>query len=243
MNTTLHLIWGPASTGKTAKSVALAERNGAPVLVLDRIQCCPDVAIGSGRPSEQELRGTKRVYLNSRPIAQGIISAQQAVERLHQLIDHYSAIYPLIILEGGSVSILQEMVKHRTWGQQYAWSFEPVPMPSTEHFLKRATQRVWEMFYPGDGLKSLLDEMVQIWAYPEYRYTLADIDGYRCIISYMHQRRRHVDEILHMSLDEHKQLAEEIAREYWQHALWQQENFPAIPHTWCQPPRRLTQSD
>ncbi|OSN07953.1 isopentenyl transferase family protein [Lonsdalea britannica] len=234
MSTRLHLIWGPTSTGKTARSVALAERTGAPVLVLDRIQCCPDVAMGSGRPSEQELRGTKRVYLNSRPISQNIISAQQAVEQLHQLTDHYSATHPLIILEGGSVSILQEMVKHTTWGQSYTWSFEPIPMPSADVFLKRATKRVWEMFYPDGGLKSLLEEMVQLWANPEYRDTLADIDGYRCIIGYLRQRRRRVDDILHMSLNEHKQLAEEIAREYWQHAVWQQNNFPDIPHTWRQ---------
>lgn len=234
MNTTLHLIWGPTSTGKTARSVAIAKRTGAPVLVLDRIQCCPDVAIGSGRPSEQELCGTKRIYLDSRPITQGIISAQQAVERLHQRVDHYSAIHPLIILEGGSVSLLQEMVKHQSWGQKYAWSFEPIPMPSIEHFLQRATQRVWEMFYPGDGLKSMLDEMVQIWANPECRDTIADIYGYRCIISYVRQRQRHVDHILHMSPDEQQQLAEEIAREYWRYALWQQDHFPAIPHTWRQ---------
>ncbi|MFP1897457.1 isopentenyl transferase family protein [Lonsdalea quercina] len=232
MDTTLHLIWGPTSTGKTARSVAIAEKTGAPVLVLDRIQCCPEVTMGSGRPTEQELRGTERVYLSSRPIGQSIISAPQAVERLHQLVDHFAKIHPLIILEGGSVSILQEMVKHQTWGQQYAWTFEPIPMPSAEHFLNRARKRIWEMFYPGGGLKSLLDEMVQIWAHPEYRDTLADIDGYRCIISYLRQRGRRVDEIPRMSLHEHKQMAEDIAQEYWQHAVWQTDNFPEIPPCW-----------
>lgn len=78
----LRLIFGPTCTGKTSTAVALAQQTGLPVLSLDRVQCCPQLSTGSGRPTVEELKGTSRLYLDDRPLVKGIIAAKQAHERL-----------------------------------------------------------------------------------------------------------------------------------------------------------------
>nr|ASK44383.1 hypothetical protein [Agrobacterium tumefaciens] len=50
----LYLIFGPTCTGKTAAAITLSEHTGIPVLALDRIQCCPQLSTGSGRPTAAE---------------------------------------------------------------------------------------------------------------------------------------------------------------------------------------------
>lgn len=75
----LYLIWGATTTGKTAQSVALARSAGAPVISLDRVQCCHELAVGSGRPSPSELLGTRREYLCEREVSRGVVSARKRI--------------------------------------------------------------------------------------------------------------------------------------------------------------------
>lgn len=63
----LHLIYGPTCSGKTDMAIQIAQETGWPVVALDRVQCCPQIATGSGRPLESELQSTRRIYLDSRP--------------------------------------------------------------------------------------------------------------------------------------------------------------------------------
>lgn len=46
----LHLIYGPTCSGKTDMAIQIAQETGWPVVALDRVQCCPQIATGSGRP-------------------------------------------------------------------------------------------------------------------------------------------------------------------------------------------------
>lgn len=100
----LYLIWGATTTGKTAQSVALARSAGAPVISLDRVQCCHELAVGSGRPSPSELLGTRREYLCEREVSRGVVSAAEANQLLLDKVARYATQERALILEGGSVS-------------------------------------------------------------------------------------------------------------------------------------------
>ncbi|WP_189136012.1 isopentenyl transferase family protein [Wenjunlia tyrosinilytica] len=112
----LHLVLGPTGVGKTARSVQLASRYACPVVVLDRVQCHPRLAVGSGRPTARELRGTPRLYLDDRPVAQGVISAPEAVDRLMEALKRmWDRDISRVVLEGGSISILEELFRRPDW--------------------------------------------------------------------------------------------------------------------------------
>lgn len=221
----LHLIFGPTTTGKTARATAQAIRTGAPVLVVDRIQCHPEVAVGSGRPTATELKSTQRLYLCERPVVDGQVSAAEANELLHAYVQQLAHRESLIILEGGSISLLQAIAADRRW-QQYAWSCERLPLPPADVFLARATARVRQMLFPETG-PSLLDEMLALWADARSHTMLQHIDGYRAILAYT---QRHQLDVLDLpqalTQADYENLINEIALEYYAHAQWQEQDFP-----------------
>src|SRR5690349_9322876 len=96
----IHVIIGPTSTGKTERSVELAKSLQAPVIAMDRIQIYDDLAITSGRPSELELHGTTRLYLDHRLATadREEMPAATALEKLRWLL---AQIEGDVILEGG----------------------------------------------------------------------------------------------------------------------------------------------
>ncbi|WP_433573671.1 isopentenyl transferase family protein [Streptomyces sp. CA-251247] len=118
----LHLVLGATGLGKTRLSVALARvYGGCPVLVLDRIQCYPELAIGSARPTSDTLRGTTRLYLDDGPLSpHGPIAAVPGIDRLllrlrQGLEDGTRA----LVIEGGSISLLHELLARPEWSS--AW--------------------------------------------------------------------------------------------------------------------------
>ncbi|MCA1494794.1 hypothetical protein I6F11_28430 [Ensifer sp. NBAIM29] len=48
----IYLIYGPTCSGKTDLAIQIARETGWPVIALDRVQCCPQIAAGSGRSLE-----------------------------------------------------------------------------------------------------------------------------------------------------------------------------------------------
>lgn len=231
MTSSLDLIWGPTTTGKTSYSIALAERTEAPVISLDRIQCCPEVAMGSGRPSTDELRGTCRVYLTSRKLSLGIVSAKEAHMLLKQHVAQYAPRSQRIILEGGSVSLINEIISDPYWAS-YRWTFTRFEMGSPDVYIAKARQRVREMLHPQDDRLSLLAELVHLWRDPALHAALQDIDGYRCAIQFARTRGLQVAQLSDMSTAFEQDLINEIAEEYFQHAQWQTREFLSIPSSW-----------
>ncbi len=230
----LHLIWGPTTTGKTAYSVALAERIGAPVIALDRIQCCTDLAMGSGRPSDDELKGTRRHYLANRRLSQGIISSIEANDLLKQLVAEQGVRCQDIILEGGSVSLLDVMVQDEYWSS-FLWSFKYFEIGDPDGYLVRARMRVNDMFHPQDGRASLLEELDHMWRDPMLRAALEDVDGYRCAVGFARQRGMPISALLSMDAGASQELVNEIAKEYLQHAQWQMARLRPVPASWRPP--------
>lgn len=235
MSVSLHLIRGPTSTGKTAAAVALAERTGATVISLDRVQCCFEISTGSGRPLPSELRGTKRVYLCSRKVVDGVIPADEANALLKQRVAEYATDGNMLILEGGSVSLLNRMISDPYW-EDFQWRAESLPLGDPAMFLARAKARVWEMFQRKEGQPSLLDELVSLWADPATHPVLEDIDGYRYAIRFAREHGLPILQMHDLNAGLKQQLVEGIADEYLDHARWQTREFLDLPPSWLADP-------
>jgi adenylate dimethylallyltransferase len=227
----LYLIWGPTCSGKTDIAVALARRTGWPVIVLDRVQCCPQIATGSGRPLPSELGSTQRIYLANRPLAEGIVDAGAAHARLKQEVEQRKSEFGLI-LEGGSISLLNKIMSDPYWSDSFLWRTHRLRLDAPDAFLGRARRRVRQMLSPGGDRLSLLEELVAHWKDATSRLVLEDVDGYRYAIRFAHDRNLPVDHLLDLSHNLREHLIEGIAQEYLEHARWQERDFPDIPSTW-----------
>ncbi|MFJ5220161.1 isopentenyl transferase family protein [Streptomyces sp. NPDC088354] len=180
----LHLILGPTAMGKTGRSVALASRYDSPVLVLDRVQCHPDLAVGSGRPTHDELHNTQRFYLTERPVHHGVISAAEAVDRLvHHRKMFADGGVDRLILEGCSISILSELLTRGDWFEDATVQVECWLEASATAYADRVTERVERLLGYGDRMaRTLVDELADLWPHPLVRPRLQSITGYREVI-------------------------------------------------------------
>ncbi|CTP85601.1 isopentenyl transferase [Xanthomonas translucens pv. arrhenatheri] len=231
MSPTLHLIWGPTCSGKTALAVALAKQTGWPVIVLDRVQCCPELATGSGRPLSSELLGTRRIYLASRAVREGIIGADEVHALLKDLVDRHSAAGG-VILEGGSISLINRMISDPHWASGWQWCSSRLRLRDAAAFLDRALRRVKQMLRTHQERHSLLEELVALWADPKLRPILEDVDGYRYAIRFARHWNAPVPDLLSMNDEMKQRLIHGIANEYLEHAQWQERDFPALPASW-----------
>lgn len=232
MSISLFVIWGPTSTGKTKASVSLSKLVGAPVVSLDRIQCFPELSTGSGRPSLLELEGSERIYLASRRLSEGVVSAADANAMLKKHVSRISMDHPRLILEGGSISLLNEIMSDPYWRNGFKWSSKRLRLGDPAVFMARATRRVHDMFYPIDGAASLLDELVLAWAQVAHRKLLEDIDGYRAAILFARRSGLQVEDLPSISAALKESLIKEIACEYLRHAQWQERDFLPAPSSW-----------
>lgn len=224
----LHFIVGPTTTGKTSRSVELAEQTGAPVIVLDRIQCFPELAVGSGRPSPAELRSTRRIYIKDCMVIDGELPATTANTLVHEHVARLIREEPVLILEGGSVSLLRTIAADPRWGT-YSQSWERLHLREVASYLSKAKSRVQEMLAPSDGTWSMLDEIARLWPDTRSHAVLGGIVGYKTIIAYAARYRIPVTALRHtLSPEQIGHLAEEIAGEYLIYARWQERELPAM---------------
>ncbi|WP_070017359.1 isopentenyl transferase family protein [Streptomyces nanshensis] len=180
----LILLLGPTGSGKTARSVRLARRLGAPVVTLDRVQCAPQLAVGSGRPEPDELSGTRRIYLADRPVDEGILPGAEAADRLEQLLEEHAALTPTLILEGGSISILGELANRPAWTHGHTIHIEPCLEENPQRYEQRVSKRVAHMLGYGSGThRTMLDELADLWPHENTRPHLQTVLGYDDIIT------------------------------------------------------------
>ncbi|MFF3256445.1 isopentenyl transferase family protein [Actinacidiphila glaucinigra] len=181
----IHLILGPTGVGKSARSIALARRHDSPVVVLDRVQCHPQLAVGSGRLTYDELQDTIRYYLTERPVHHGTISAAEGVDRLvHHRKMLADAGVDRVVLEGGSISILDELLTREDWCQDATVQVECWLESGVRAYTTRVTERVEQMLgYGHQPGRTLIDEIADLWLHPEVRPHLRQVVGYREVIS------------------------------------------------------------
>ncbi len=164
----LHLIYGPTCSGKTDMAIQIAQETGWPVVALDRVQCCPQIATGSGRPLELELQSTRRIYLDSRPLTEGILDADKRPSSNSDSKWIRRKSEEGLILEGGSISLLNCMAKSPFWRSGFQWHVSGYVLGFRTPFY-RAKQRVAEMFAIREDRPSLLEELAELWNYPAAR--------------------------------------------------------------------------
>jgi len=187
----LHLILGPTGIGKTRRAVAAAIDSAGPVIALDRMQCHPEIGIGSGRPTADELAGTRRLYLQDRPLSHGPISAGPAVDRLVHMQRHLlGGGVTALVLEGGSISLLHELLGRTDWREGWKVSVTVCVEGSARRYEEGVTARVEEMVgYGGPaGARTLQDELADLWDDPAARKQAYEVIGYKEAIDLCEQR-------------------------------------------------------
>ncbi len=174
--TTVQLIAGPTGVGKSKAASDLALRTGAPVVVADRIQCFTDLATTSARVGA-ETSGVRRVWLGDRTVADGDYRAQDAVEVLVETVDELGRTDPVVVVEGGSISLLSLLVG-RLPRLPWEVTVDVLARPVDHSLYRRALMsRARAMVRPEPPLRSLLDELADLWGDPAKRPFAASVCG------------------------------------------------------------------
>lgn len=97
----LIVIQGPTASGKTALAVALAKTLKTVVLSADSRQFYTELAIGTAKPSLEEMEGIPHYFIDSHSISNPVSAAQFEAEALH-LMTGELAHHSKLILVGGS---------------------------------------------------------------------------------------------------------------------------------------------
>lgn len=177
----LVVVAGPTGVGKTSRAAELAETFDAPIVVLDRVQCHGELAVGSGRRHPDD--SGRRMFLAERKVADGTISAPAAYRQLCRLLDALRVGGDrTIVLEGGSTSLLAAMAYDSTWRHDADVSVEWLA-PDTGNYRGRLARRVETMLV---GERSMVDEVRALWPDHRTHSVLMDIVGYREVIAAMH---------------------------------------------------------
>ncbi|MGV0816083.1 isopentenyl transferase family protein [Mycolicibacterium boenickei] len=180
----MSILIGATASGKTAAATAYARETDAPVVVLDRFQCFQELAVVSGRPSDESLRSTTRIYLDDRRLADGEFSADCAYSALLQMLSELAHYEPLVILEGGSLSLCGKLMS----------TLDVLPYESVVHiryvdiesstYRAAVAERVKTMVGCDQAQPNLLDELRYAWRLKEQRGFLQSICGFDALLSW-----------------------------------------------------------
>jgi tRNA dimethylallyltransferase len=97
----LIVIEGPTASGKTALSVALAQQLNTVVLSADSRQFYKELAIGTAKPTADEMGTVPHYFIDSHSIHEPVTSGMFEKEALH-LLKNELAHLPYIVIAGGS---------------------------------------------------------------------------------------------------------------------------------------------
>lgn len=97
----LIVIEGPTASGKTALGVALAKQLNSVVLSADSRQFYKEIAIGTAKPTSDEMQGIDHYFIDSHSITKPFTASQFEKAAL-ELVTTKLAHLPKIILVGGS---------------------------------------------------------------------------------------------------------------------------------------------
>jgi tRNA dimethylallyltransferase len=97
----LVVIVGPTAVGKTALSIALAQRFHAQILSADSRQFYREMEIGTAKPTDQELASTQHHFVNNLSI-QDLYTVGQFEKEAVQLLEHIFEQEAIAIMVGGS---------------------------------------------------------------------------------------------------------------------------------------------
>ncbi|MEU6380650.1 isopentenyl transferase family protein [Streptomyces sp. NPDC046909] len=176
----VHLIAGPTGVGKSAAATRLARETGAPIVVADRLQCFTDLATTSARAGA-EVPGVCRYWLGDRTFADGDLSAVAATDALVRLVEELGGRYRLVIVEGGSISLLRELAARRA---ELSWrlTVRLLSPPGPDEYVAALTRRAREMLAPDGPGRGLLAELAALWHEPRHRLLAASVNGFEAVL-------------------------------------------------------------
>jgi len=176
----VRLIAGPTGVGKSAAATALARETGAPVVVADRLQCFTDLATTSARAGA-DVPGVRRHWLGDRTFADGDLCAVAATDALVALVERLGHRHRLVIVEGGSISLLRELATRRT-ALDWHLTVQLLAPPDRAVYVANLTHRAHEMLAPAPPGRSLLDELAALWREPRQRWLAASVNGFEAVL-------------------------------------------------------------
>ncbi|SDO75526.1 Isopentenyl transferase [Streptomyces sp. cf386] len=224
----VHLIAGPTGVGKSAAATGLARATGAPIVVADRLQCFTDLATTSARAGA-DVPGVSRHWLGDRTFADGDLPAAEATDALIALVERLASGHPLVIVEGGSISLLRELCERRadlTW----RLTVRLLPLPARDEYLANLTRRAHEMLTPGACGPGLLQELATLWCDPRRRLLAASVNGFEAVLECCAKYSLDVESIGEQDIPERvlNRIAELIAERHAEHGSLQYRVFGEI---------------
>ncbi|MEY9996724.1 hypothetical protein ABIE67_008756 [Streptomyces sp. V4I8] len=224
----VHLIAGPTGVGKSAAATELARTTGAPIVVADRLQCFTDLATTSARAGA-DVPGVRRHWLGDRTFADGDLSATEAVDALVELVERLAVRHELVIIEGGSISLLRVLCARR---EQLDWrlTVRLLPLPAYDTYLAALTGRARAMLTPGACGPGLLQELAALWRDPRRRRLAASVNGFEAVLECCAKYSIDAGTIDKQEIPEHvlHRIAALIAVRHAEHGILQQRVFTEI---------------
>lgn len=158
----LVVLLGPTGVGKTALSLALAERLGSPILSADSRQLYAEIPIGTAAPTREEQERVKHYFVATHQLTDYYSAAQYEIDVL-RLTDELFRTHDTLLLTGGSMMYIDAVCK----------GIDDIPT------VDDVTRRTLLERYEAEGLEPLVGELRLL--DPEY-YRIVDLKNPKRVI-------------------------------------------------------------
>jgi adenylate dimethylallyltransferase len=215
----IRAIVGPTGCGKSAVASSMASNLRAPVVVADRLQCFIDMPVTTARSPSAD--GILRYHICDRTIPDGDYPADEAFAGLLRRIDELAATHRLLVMEGGSLCLLERLAGRKELPFQL--SVEIIPLANRGEHWRRLRSRAMEMLNPGDGQAGTLQELSHAWQYEQQRAFVATVNGFEAILAWCERYGIDPGRVGELPLSERElaELAAGIADAHLDHSLEQ----------------------
>jgi tRNA dimethylallyltransferase len=100
-----YIIAGPTAVGKTAVSIALAQRLGTAIVSADSRQCYKGMSIGTAQPRLEELAAVRHYFIDQFPVTTSLTAADFEVLALQYLDEIFATQYSAVVCGGTGLYI------------------------------------------------------------------------------------------------------------------------------------------
>lgn len=159
---TLVVLLGPTGVGKTALSLALAERLGSPILSADSRQLYSEIPIGTAAPTKEEQQRVKHYFIGTHQLTDYYSAAQYEMDVMN-LTEELFKTHETLLLTGGSMMYIDAVCK----------GIDDIPT------VDDITRRTLLNRYETEGLEPLVCELRLL--DPEY-YNIVDLKNPKRVI-------------------------------------------------------------